>query len=437
MTAANHRKAFRRKLLPLTIHHARTNVPAYRDTLALLPEMTENIDELRQAPVTDKSILLANLHSFRDPNLPVALVQHTGGTSRQTLLIQRSQSEVDCIKEFFGVVDPHGPTSASPICISLAWTRHGDLIPVPYSGPVLSLDLADSYWNVRTLVSEPWVPLGCEERDVVVVGLESQLRRLTCELIESGMDFTKTRVRKIYSTGDVITPRLRRFYEHTWDAQLVNRWSMTEIFGGASECEECGYWHLDPFIIGEVLHPATRSPIEQGVGVLAVTCLYPFVQKQPMIRYWTGDLVEIGPNTCRQDELAWRLHGRLSSCVLRTGELMVSGVDLSAQLDDLPDIACTEMFPSTRIADHTALGHMKLRVETEGEPVHSISLHLEVRWTPYLYSAREAELRRLVRNRVLDGNSGLRAAVGRGEVAFEVYTALPGSVESFMPDEAD
>ena len=89
------------------------------------------------------------------------------------------------------------------------------------------------------------------------------------------------------------------------------------------------------------------------------------------------------------------------------------------------------MFPTTEIADHTALGHLKLAICPEGNPIRSIEVRVELRWTGYIYPEREAALRTRLRDRLLTAHPALRAAVCADRVSFEVTTALPGSLNSF------
>ena len=434
------RAALRDRLLPGTVDHAARHVPFYARTCAEFVGRIKTLPGLAGLPIVTKADLMREPDEFRDPEAKTALVQHTGGTTGRPLFIHRGEAEVAFLRQFFCAVDD-GAASDVPLCVSLVFERHGDHVPIPYPGPVLNVSLDDPYWNSASVVTEPWTFLGIDARPVALVGLESQLRRLTCRLTENGFDFSRSAVTSLHTTGDLVTSRLRAWYESVWAAPLSNRWSMTEIVGGASECPLCGNWHLDPYVIAEALDPATREPIQSGYGVLVVTCLYPFVQKQPVIRYWTGDLVEVGPSTCIMDTFGWTFKGRAASCIVDDSspgaKLLLSAADVYDLLDDYPDVASSRMFTSDPISDHSALGHLKFDIEQTVGPERTIRLVVETRYSAYLHAARAQDFTERVRAVVLQRHPDLQRAVDEGAVRFEVATALPNSLASFMPDEVE
>jgi len=288
--------------------------------------------------------------------------------------------------------------------------------------------------------------LGRPIDQAILVGLESQLRVLTCRLLESGFEFSASKVTSIHSTGDLITTRLRSFYEHTWGFRLTSRYSMSEVVGGAELCPTCNYYHCDPHIIGEVVDPFSGLIIESGVGVLVLTCLFPFVQKQPFIRYRTGDVVELGPQSCPVDELAFTLKGREIHAVLEQTKQgarpLLLGADVYDLLDQIPDIALSEfmqMFKSmSGISSHHDLGHLKYRI-TICRPRHPMLLRLEVelRYSHYLYRDQTAQLLERIRQCVMERHPHLHARVSTGDVCFEVMPALPGSLQQVQVDEVE
>lgn len=435
------RREFRERLLPSTVRHAAERVPAYAKLFAGEAERVETLADLVRLPLVDKKMVLGDADAFRDPGEPAGLVQHTGGTSGRTLFIHRGPAELEFVRRFFAVVDQEEP-SPTPLCISFVWNHHGEPTPIPYRGRVLDVDLNDSYWDLTTLVSQPWVMTGTEPGEAVLVGLESQLRRLTCRLVEAGFEFERSCVASLHSSGDLITSRLRRWYETIWNAPLVDTYSMTELFGGASECPECGHWHFDPYLVGEVVDPFDRTPVAEGCGVLVATCLYPFVQKQPFIRYVTGDLVEIGP-PCSYDSLGWRWLGRLGNSVVertpRGAEILLASGIAYDVLDDFPDVASSAPFKSeSAVADPSALGHLKFGVDTHGQqPIRRLKVSIETRYAAYQYPERAERLLREARAALIARHPALARRLEEGSIEFTVEAALPGTLSSFQPDEVE
>ena len=91
--------------------------------------------------------------------------------------------------------------------------------------------------------------------------------------------------------GEMRSDALRQRMEEFWGGLAVR-----EIYGGAeipfiaADCEAGAGMHLNPDFIVELLHPETREPVEWGEpGVVVATELERVAE--PMIRYWTGDIV--------------------------------------------------------------------------------------------------------------------------------------------------
>lgn len=443
-----HRREFRRTLLLPTLQHAVAQVPGYRRLWSSAgfesPELT-NFDRL---PLTNKDTFARAPDQFRDVSVPTGVLQHTGGTTRRPLLVQRGTAEIKYIWDFFtAVIEGSGvKADQAPLCIAALGNFHGDPTPMPYSGPIFRLDVNDTYWDLHTLFSDPTRMLGRPVSNAILVGLESQLRILTGRLIESGFDFTTSVVRSIHSTGDLITSRLRSFYESTWRCALTSRYSMSEVIGGAELCSRCNYYHCDTHIVGEVVHPTTGRPIESGLGTLVLTALFPFVQKQPIIRYRTGDLVELGPRTCSVDELAFVLKGREIHAVLDSQasglNALLLGAELYDLLDEIPDVALGEfrqMFRSlTTLAATCDLGHLKYKVtfDTTSAP-RVLLLRVELRYAHYFYPERSAEVLRRIRAETLARHPYLAEQVRSGAVELRVSPALPGSLSQVQVDETE
>jgi phenylacetate-CoA ligase len=120
--------------------------------------------------------------------------------------------------------------------------------------------------------------------------------------------------------GRLLPPSLKRSIEEQWGgATIRNLYGCTEGGPFATSCSE-GHLHLhDSDFAFEILDPETKRPIGPGlVGVLVATTFRR--EAQPMVRYWTGDLVRwpAEPCTCGRkgrrievlgrhgDEIVWK-----------------------------------------------------------------------------------------------------------------------------------
>jgi hypothetical protein len=268
-------------------------------------------------------------------------------------------------------------------------------------------------------------------------------------LFEAGFDFAQSSVVALLATGDFVPERLTRWYEDTWDAPMISRYGLTELFGGANPCSLCSFYHLDPLAIGEAIDPKDKDPVSEGYGELAITCLYPFVQKQPFIRYCTGDLVEIGPTDCPTDPFGFKPVGRTTASCLPThpetrgAAPWLAGNLIYEVVDKFPEVATTEirlnLYGVVRpVFDHSALGPLRLRVlQKQDNGVDALTVIVETRFAHYMYPEASAVLRRAIRSALLERHPTSKDAVENKRLTLSVECALPGTLESFLPDEVE
>ncbi len=110
-------------------------------------------------------------------------------------------------------------------------------------------------------------------------------------------------------------PAIRHRIEQAWGARVMDHWGMTEVGPLASECIENpnGLHVLETECIAEIIDPASGLPIarRQGNdpirGELVITNLGRV--GSPVIRYRTGDIVEVDPLPCPCGRSWMRLKG--------------------------------------------------------------------------------------------------------------------------------
>ena len=440
-STTQYRTALREDLLPRTVEHARQKVPAYK-TLYQEIATPKTLAELVRLPIIEKNEMQRSILDFRDNSLTTQLVQHTTGTTANPLVIHRSHSEVSFIENFYHEVYRQRPiegTEPPPLVIAAASNSHGQGTPTFYAGPVFTLDPKGAYQYLKRLICNPASFAGCNSDEAIMTGLEQDLRIITCRLLEMGFDFTASKIRTLLSTGAIITRRLRSWYEDTWKAKLFDHYSLTEMLGAGPQCAICGFRHLDPTVIGEVVDPSTRQSVSTGVGVLLITNLYPFVQQQPFIRYWTGDLVRVG-SPCAIDSLSFELEGRLSACTLDyTDDIvdtLISGATVYDVVDDFPDVNSSRMFLDIDdISDHSALGKLKFDIEVKSNnSLLAIHIRFETRYLPYQHSKRADWFCKNVQEALIERHPILKRRLREGRVKIQCSAVPRGRVKSFLPD---
>lgn len=325
----------RSALLPLTLERAAA-LPYYRAAwgkrwkrgLTALPLLTK-----AEAVQHQRELLAPGVGPF------VGVISSgTQHGDKAPLRVPETDAEVEAFGEFARGRATRGLAAPRGLSLEVVSMQHG--FP---SGPapdgVLRVGWSFSLTTLQVIRDLLLVREGRRGVETVVIGAGA-LPALTAWLYEQDFDFGKLKVTDIGTTGFALSPHWKARVEALWGARVWNNFSLSELAAPAPECESCGHHHwLWPANLTEVLHPKTRAPLWTGVGELVVTTLYPFVQAMPLIRYATGDLVELGPQCRALRERGFKMRGRLAQCVLSPrGELIASPLDVEAFLDGLPDV---------------------------------------------------------------------------------------------------
>lgn len=229
----------------------------------------------------------------------------------------------------------------------------------------------------------------------------STLKWLTVGLERDGVSPATLGVRLVGTTGYPLTRHTRAWLEPAWRASLVDNWSMSELRGHAHPCSACGFAHwLGAPVWWELVDPLAGAPVRPATGALGelvATTLLPHGARMPLLRYRTGDIVEVGP-ACpaapAPGARGMRFRGRLSSSLLDTSRKSARPLLLSRDLlevtEALPDVAF-EPHPAERLAlvPPSDLGVPKARV-------HEGRLVVELRYDPARFPARAREVRQVL-----------------------------------------
>ena len=434
MSPATAVATLRDTLLRDTVAWCTASSPWYRKRFPD-PERFRGLADLATLPVLFREqVVEHHADLLCDTSLPAA-VQHTTGTTGAFLQLHRSAAEQAFIWEFFAAQSAVRPQpEVRPLHLNLVNAYHGALTPMPSSAYVLSAGVYDRAQasQARGLLERSYELPGVEERVSVVMGTERMVKALTAYLLEEGFDLAGSPVRTVVLFGGHVTPARKRLLGALWGAGVQDQYSLTEVFGGATECGIGGPWVFDPHVVPEVVHPATFEPVTEGVGVLLLTGLYPFMQQMPLVRYCTNDLVEVvdpdGPAGVQV-----RYVGRVPRSVLASDApdgtvepLLLSG-PLFEVLEAVPDIAVTPRFPDLGAGPGLELtGDLHFAVEHRREDaVDVVTVRIGLRYAPWLFPERVAAVVAEITARVLGTHSHLarRVAAGRADIRVEPVVA--------------
>jgi len=307
-------------LLQTTIKYVYHNVPWYRKLLSKLHIVPENIKtkrDLSKLPFTTKKDLLRNWSDFISRTAKIIGLKTTSGTIARTFICV-SQEELDALKMVYDIrskLHPSEPVQDeyAPILLRVI-TPHRIIYPMARVESPLTLVVTYNPWdvnipwsyrtttaeNIASLLSEEFNIAGRKYKVTYLSIYPELIKQLTYHLYQFGIDPKELKLKGIYTTGSYVTESLRRFVSEHWGAEIFSSYSLTEINTIAIECAFHTLHHFDIFAIPEVVDPRTGKPVSPGEeGILVLTSLYPFQQAQPLIRYWTDDVVVLTEEICK------------------------------------------------------------------------------------------------------------------------------------------
>jgi phenylacetate-coenzyme A ligase PaaK-like adenylate-forming protein len=330
----------------------------------------------------------------------------SGTTTASPLIIDRSSQEQQYLINFFSTLQASSPVPANPqLVLSLADWSNGQRLQIPgrvYTFPVALIE-EQGFYQAVGLLRRAFNINGQERRISAIAGSFRALMPLTAYLDAEGHRDLAEHIKVIQTSSQYQTAYSRAWVSKFWNCQVEDRYSLTEIFCGASQCPHCRLYHFDPFGVAEVVNLSTDERIESGRGKLLLSGLYPFTQMTPLIRYAPGDLVEVQPCDCPLGAVGFRLLGRLYSSLDLEPELgagaFLAGGEVYEVLDPISDLNRQEFQASFPPSCNGAGGKpfFNLSREREGRA----SIEVELRYTPSLFPERLQELRTTIREGLL------------------------------------
>ena len=350
----------------------------------------------------------------------------TSGSTGTPLVTARSDREQRFIRDFFTRQLHEHPVGRYLRGLEFTNPYHGHLIGVP--GPIhnhrVSVYDAGSFDYGRKTLLRSHNDAHVEDRCTVLAGLERCLRAFTLDTISRYPNgFPKTALRLVVSYSQYLTESWRRRLENTWGAPVVDRFGLSEIFGGASQCLNCEWYHFEPFVIPEVLGHDSGEVLLEGSGLLALTALFPFQQAQPLVRYLTGDLVDVThESSCRPGTTSIKPLGRARFGVPepKSDRWLITPASVLEAVDEIREIKRTPRFADVnQVADPFAIGHPKYRTHW-CNGVSGLEVNIELALSSDVTESRRAETLSYVLREITRRSAQLQVALQEGTVSVSV-----------------
>lgn len=403
-------------------------------------ERVQAVSDLELLPCIERrEVQEADLFSFGSTQ-DARIIHHTKGTSGRGLLFRfRTAQEIDFLGRFFTKlyeVDPRDHSGPGLFVLQESDSFHGTPIPIPFSGDVLRISSDRKGLDHFVEIVGRKLPISGGRSVNALSGTPAFLFLASLNFLRCGGDARAAGIEVIATQGGVLSSWRRGFLERTWGCPVVDNFSLSEIFASAV-CDRVQGWHVfRPTVIAEFLHPATREPMREGIAVLVLTELAPYVTAQPLIRYWTGDLVEVGSERGHPAIRAFRPLGRKDDSVLaRDGRLIVSQHAILEAIEETPGIAWTyhhswirELFGTIPID----LPHVGLQTHHDADGHLSITFEIETQFPPAAFAAEAGGVAEAFRERLIAKSPWLRAGLEAGRCSLSAVAVVrqePGSIE--------
>lgn len=458
-TAGDDLERFRLEALRVTLRYCRDTVPHYRDAFSGLPE-PGTLADLAVYPLLPSARIAAYRHPVLSDAVETDFTVCSGGTSTQAFtrtaaastspkMIHRSFAEYPHLTAFrdwwyprmgYGYAWEARPADARYIIME---DEHGIRFIEPRRGPLRMLNFPlynESHFAVARDVLTTHGPGDPELRVTELRGTYRKVRLLTMYALEHSWNLAEeASVRRVVAAGFFTSVRWRALFKEAFGADLVQEYGLTEFHQGyANECLHCGAHHFAPIVVEEVVDPEDpgRAVGEGEVGRLVLTHLYPTALRQVLVRYDSGDLVQVGGVCAAVGVRGYRPVGRLKNTLrvpVPDGQLLLStGHFIDAV--DIPEAAfhVRDLLEHSRVTRFGDYGAPKFNIDLDVTgPVPVVGLDLELKKP--LSGGPARALRDRLESSLFHDRPEVRNRFEKEEFAVDVRLHEPGGLTHNIP----
>jgi phenylacetate-CoA ligase len=296
--------------LPLQVAQARTNTPAFAESLrGVDPGSITSREALARLPVVRKPELMARQRALLTQDVFGGFSAVGWGTRRGARRIFSSPGPI---------YEPEGEAAdywRMARAIFAAGFRAGELIHNSFSyhftpaGSMMETgaqQIGCTVFAAGVGQTEMQVQAIAELRPAGYIGTPSFLKIILDKALELGADVSS--IRKALVGGEAFPPSLRDWLRER-GIEGYQSYATADLGLVAYETPAREGLVLDEGVIVEIVRPGTGDPVADGeVGEIVVTSLNP---DYPLIRFGTGDLSAILPGLCPTGRTNRRIRGWL------------------------------------------------------------------------------------------------------------------------------
>lgn len=423
------------KALQRTIDHAFENAAFYRSRWAGIDRRMRSLEDLARLPLLTKRDANDCTDSLQtDSRMPQTIV-FSGGTTGDYSMCSRSLVEAKLNAERNEALARALAMDRRPLGLCLA----EPLANIPYQVPgwsnlYIPILMPKHARLAQQLLDREFRWSDRESRLSFIMGSTERVHVLTRALIEAGASAERWHIGHVHVSASRLRRSTERLLAAFWQAKVIEHYGLSEcpniIF---SRCEHCGSFHDSPFGIAELIDPFSEDPVERGPGRLVLTCLYPHVQQQPMIRYLTGDIFEIVGRCDATGSVCWQFLGRAQHCAIvrpPTGSPIVLGAaDVDDVCDDHPDVAVEPSPFAAWLDDGARIGHFRWSFDCDGTDIRvDVGIGSEKDASP----REDARVTSSIRAALLERCRPLAEAVNLGTATLTVASGRPSACATIV-----
>jgi phenylacetate-coenzyme A ligase PaaK-like adenylate-forming protein len=354
-----------KEFLSATVMHCYQHSAYYRkefDRLNIDPNTIESLEDLRAFPPISKEDVKAHPEIICDSVTPVT-INTTSGTTHDPLVVYISLEELEVRKKLqrgIAKIAYNFRKNDPTVTLNIFSILHNNIIseaPGFLMIPTYYVEeVPTSFEQIKNALERPYFINGKEKYISTII---SELRGFS--IFTRFLNEFPSHIEVIRTGGSYLSPHVRRWLMETWKTPILHSYGMNEVYGMAHQCAPDSSYHFTKTMLVELLDIETKEPVKEGVGVLVLTTLFPFHQTMPLIRYWTGDVVQIEHGTC--DKCGYKgvsiksIKGRLTNSI-KVDDSRVYSTELYDIIDTFPEFGLGNLYFKGYIKEKTFHMHI-------------------------------------------------------------------------------
>lgn len=425
-----------RDALNETIERAARLSPYYREVFAGHNTSVGSLEDFRRIPVLTRHTLVQRTYDMLIEGAVPITVSLSGGTTGardgvyRSVLTFRDEEESRARR---AVLDAsYGSLSPRPLFMHLVNLGHGYDTSAALEGAFqMALERQFHFQAILSVLRHSFSFPGFTPRVRGVAGALRLLKALTLLCQRSGIEGGEFEIELLSSSSNHLTSRWRALLSEYWEADVDETYGLSEVPGlHASRCVACAHFHFAPHAMVEILALDGQESVETGVGRVVATSLYPLASIQPIIRYDTGDAIDVLGHCESSGTFGFEFVGRVADVLTVPGSVgrivLVSPLVVNDVLDGDPRVATQQFAFAEALGLRDGVGYQKWELRMDGEH-HLLQLAVEI--GPSVADDQRVAAERDLWHRVMSAAPRLAEAVEAGDVDFQVSLHEHGTTQ--------